>query len=144
MIRPMTGLLAGLAMLAGNPAIAQEGATGARYQMQAVEGGLARLDTLTGTIDFCRVEAGAVSCDAEMASRAPGAPDAPDASRLDALEARIEALETGRRSLVDPDDADYAIEQMKKLFSGFGDIVRDLERDFERPEPEDPTPPDRT
>lgn len=141
MIRPMTGLLAGLAMLAGNPAIAQEGATGARYQMQAVEGGLARLDTLTGTIDFCRVEASAVSCDAEIASRAS---DAPDASRLDALEARIEALETGRRTLVDPNDADYAIEQMKKLFSGFGDIVRDLERDFGRPEPEDPTLPDRT
>lgn len=141
MIRPMTLLLAGLATLAGSPAIAQEAAAGARYQMQAVEGGIARLDTLTGTIDFCRVEAGAVSCAADTAA---GAPDAPGASRLDALEARVEALEKNRRALVDPNDADYAIEQMKKLFSGFGDIVRDLDRDFRRPEPEDSTPPDRT
>ncbi len=136
MIRQMSLLLAGLAVLAGGPAGAQDAGPGARYQMQPVEGGVVRLDTSTGTIDFCRVEAATVTCDA--------AAGAADTSRLDALEARVEALEQGSRALVDRDDADYAVDQMRKLFSGFADIVKDLERDLGRDAPEETLPPDRT
>jgi hypothetical protein len=33
-----------------------------RYQLQAVEGGVARLDTETGALDFCRTSAEGLSC----------------------------------------------------------------------------------
>ncbi|NDV87082.1 hypothetical protein GTW51_10250 [Aurantimonas aggregata] len=139
MIRLMSLMVAGIALL-GTAASAQDEVAAGRYQMQPVDGGLARLDTQTGAIVFCRSEAGTVACD--DTPRGPGRDQ--EMSRLDALESRVEALEASRRALVDRDDADYAVEQMKKLFSGFADIVRDLERDVSRPEPDDATPPDRT
>lgn len=139
MIRLMSLMVAGIALL-GTAASAQDEVAAGRYQMQPVDGGLARLDTQTGAIVFCRSEAGTIACD--DTPRGPGRGQG--TSRLDALESRVEALEASRRALVDRDDADYAVEQMKKLFSGFADIVRDLERDVSRPEPDDATPPDRT
>ena len=140
MIRLMSLTVAGIALL-GTAASAQDGLAAGRYQMQPVDGGIARLDTQTGAIVFCRSEAGAIACDDTPRGAGSGGQET---TRLDALERRVEALEARGRALVDRDDADYAVEQMKKLFSGFADIVRDLERDVTRPEPEEATPPDRT
>lgn len=139
MIRQMSLVVAAAAVVAAAPAAAQEESPQGRYQMQPVEDGLARLDTRTGEIAFCRAEGATISCDGSR-----GAVGGDAGSRLDALERRVEALEKRGRALVDRQDADYAVEQMKKLFRGFADIVRDLEQDVTRPQPEDATPPDRT
>jgi hypothetical protein len=51
---------------------------GARYQLQAVEGGVVRLDTVTGQMDFCRSTGQGLSCTvaapAPAASAVPAAP----------------------------------------------------------------------
>ncbi len=118
-------------MVAAVPASAQSipDTTGSRYQMQPVEGGIARLDTQTGAVDLCRVEGDAVVCKGSgVAQKGDGRRS--DASRIADLEARVEALEGGKRAGDEVDAADQAIKTMRQVFRGFADIVRELERDL--------------
>lgn len=113
-------------MVAAVPASAQSilDTTGGRYQMQPVEGGVARLDTQTGAVDLCRIEGDALVCKGSSQGRRG------DASRIADLEARVAALEGGKSPVDDVDAADQAIKTMRQVFRGFADIVRDLERDL--------------
>lgn len=51
-----------------------------RFQLQTVEGGVVRLDTVTGAMDFCTVAASGLKCETALA--APKAASA-DAAPLD-------------------------------------------------------------
>lgn len=130
MPRLVSALLAA-GMVAAVPASAQSilDTTGGRYQMQPVEGGIARLDTRTGAVDLCRVEGDAVVCKGSSEAQ-KGDGRRGDASRIADLEARVAALEGGKRAVDDVDAADQAIKTMRQVFRGFADIVRELERDL--------------
>ena len=69
--------LAAAAVVFAAPAFAES----PRYQLQTVEGGVVRLDTVTGAIDFCRTTGGELKCDAAIA--APKAQANADLSQLD-------------------------------------------------------------
>ncbi|SJZ68274.1 hypothetical protein [Consotaella salsifontis] len=123
---PLTAAL--LVAFAGEAA-AQAGplhppAQAGRYQMQPVEGGVARLDTETGELTLCRIEGSAMSCAAPTSAEAlPPAASSPDA--LDALEQRVGRLEEAMRvvgkrqdrlpgrAADDPQNLDEALGQMK-------------------------------
>ncbi|MEC5291877.1 hypothetical protein VSX64_03230 [Aurantimonas sp. C2-6-R+9] len=125
MSRIVSALLA-VGMVAAVPASAQSilDSSGGRYQMQPVEGGIARLDTQTGAVDLCRIEGDALVCKGSSEGRRG------DADRIADLEARVAALEGGKSAVDDVDAADQAIKTMRQVFRGFADIVRDLERDL--------------
>jgi len=125
MSRLVSALLAA-GMVATVPASAQSilDTTGGRYQMQPVEGGIARLDTQTGAVDLCRIEGDALVCKGSSEGRRG------DADRIADLEARVAALEGGKSAVDDVDAADQAIKTMRQVFRGFADIVRELERDL--------------
>ncbi|MEF2552056.1 hypothetical protein VQ042_11895 [Aurantimonas sp. A2-1-M11] len=128
MVRHVLTILAASAALLA-PAAAQSllDTSGGRYEMQPVEGGIARLDTVSGNVEFCRVADDAIVC---TGSRVDD-PEADDlAGRISDLEARVEELEDGRRALLDSDGADRAVDQIQKLFRGFADIVRELDDDI--------------
>jgi len=132
-------ILTATALLA-TPAAAQSliDTAGGRYEMQPVDGGVARLDTVTGDVEFCRVAGDAIVCtDATLGGGSGAGGDGELAARLDDLEARVEELEEGRRALIDSDDADRAVDQMQKLFRGFADIVRELDEDIRGETPSD-------
>lgn len=57
-----------LLSLAGVAQAAEPG----RFQLQAIEGGIARLDTATGALDYCRATAAGLDCAPALA--APPAP----------------------------------------------------------------------
>ncbi len=125
MSRLVSAILAA-GMVATVPASAQSilDSSGGRYQMQPVEGGIARLDTQTGAVDLCRIEDDALVCKGSSEGRRG------DASRIADLEARVAALEGGKSAVDDVDAADQAIKTMRQVFRGFADIVRELERDL--------------
>jgi hypothetical protein len=52
-----------------------------RFQLQQVEGGVVRLDTVTGAMDFCRPTGAGLTCEAALA--APKAEARADLSQLD-------------------------------------------------------------
>lgn len=122
-----------------------------RYQMQPVNGGLARLDTRTGAIVLCRTQDGRIACDGEKrdpardradgeAPRASGAAEQGPrddrralqslADRIAELEGRIAALESERLTRDDEAAADAAIDRARKLFRGFAGIMRDFDREL--------------
>ncbi|MBC8130696.1 MAG: hypothetical protein H7Y08_10300 [Rhizobiaceae bacterium] len=113
-----------------------------RFEMQPVEGGIARLDTMTGEVSFCRLEASRMTCQQSEEDR-------------ERLEARIRELSgpvavvpEGRVTPLAPraappasdrtaedEEIDRAIDRMKQVFRAFRDIAREFE---EAPEPADP------
>ncbi|MCB8839520.1 hypothetical protein [Aurantimonas sp. VKM B-3413] len=131
------------------PALAQSGIidppTG-RYQMMPVDGGVARLDTATGTVELCQAKGDRMVC-GDTSGLAPlpsGSAPAPDLDaegdadtettdlqgRLDALDDRVAELEAAQRDTLKLPDTDEAITQMHKLFRGFADIAKELDREF--------------
>lgn len=113
-----------------------------RYQIEPVNGGLARLDTNTGRIDFCRADAGAIRCEAPGAqpaapTEAPSVPaeagaeesTAPsDGERIDALEKRVAKLEAAiGRPLIDKKAADAALDHVQSMLQNFADMIGRLE-----------------
>ena len=124
------------------------GSGSGRYQMQPVDGGIARLDTRTGTIVLCRTAGDGIACDAAAARRDGGTDagaqgDASDDSlstgpqssqdltdRVAALERKVAELESGRATVSDEAAADAAIDRARKLFRGFAGIMRDFDRDM--------------
>ena len=136
---------------------------GGRYQMAPVNGGVARLDTVTGAIDLCRVEAEGIRCGGGAPAVA-GEGSVPEAAgpathslvdtrgegggdgdrldeltaRLDDLKARVNTIEealVGSQDAPDDGDADPSIERMQKIFEGFAGIVRELDRDLKHGDP---------
>ncbi|WAC27649.1 hypothetical protein [Ancylobacter sp. SL191] len=90
------------------PALAQAGATTATpgttpgpaapapgFSLQAVEGGVLKLDTRTGALSFCSAKAGAYVCEAVPEDRAALE------AEISRLQARIAELEKGRAGVPD-------------------------------------------
>lgn len=113
-----------------------------RYEMQPVEGGIARLDTATGEVSLCRIEGGRMTCQ----------PSEEDRRRL---EARIRELSGGGGVLrpgpgavpVAPpagEDAEFdkALGQIERVFRAFREITREFGDEAPGRAPD--TIPDRT
>lgn len=124
-------LFACLAVPAGAQSLMPGPNAAGRYEMQPVEGGIARLDTVTGEVSLCRIETGTMSC----------RPSEEDRQRL---EARIRELsgngapspaagppapKAGPDAATAGDDAeiDKAIGRMKRVFRAFHDIAREFD-----------------
>lgn len=140
---PLLLLVSAAGMTADAPSGAPAPAAG-RYQLQPVEGGVARLDTATGEVSLCRVDGDAIACQPAMQEKGPVD------ERLDALERRIGALEGGgspskEASRQEGDQAfDRALDQMKRVFRTFKDTVEEFRKDWNRPDGGSGAVPNRT
>jgi hypothetical protein len=126
----LVSMLVGL--LLAVPAMGQEAE---RYRLERIEGGFVRMDTATGQMSICREQDDQLVCHAAI-----DATEA-DRSQLDALEARIEALEHSlaeleRRSLLRPDmtlpgeeDFEESLTRMEQFFRRFLGLIRELEEE---------------
>lgn len=135
---PAVALLAATLALP-SPAGAQDKPAADRYAMQPVDGGVVRLDRMTGEMSLCRVEAKKMACD--MASDQRSALQA----RIDRLEKRVLRLEEKVRDrtaetapLPSDKDLDRAMTAFERVMRHLFKMVDNLNRDFrERPKPED-------
>lgn len=110
-------------LLAFSPASAETLDGGGRFQIEPIEGDIARLDTVTGEVDLCRVVREEMVCEG-----ARPAPSRDFEKRLYRLEMRVEALaRRARRS--GTEDADRAAEQMGRILEGFRDMIREFEHE---------------
>jgi hypothetical protein len=125
-----------LAAFLAAPAAAQSIVPGpnqpGRYEMQPIEGGIARLDTVTGDVSLCRVERGTLRCRPSEDENVA----APDNDGNDVAQAQP-APKPDAQSETDA-DLDRALDRLKRAFRAFNDIVREF--DGERSE----TAPHRT
>ncbi|MEF2072217.1 hypothetical protein [Consotaella aegiceratis] len=138
------GLGCGAAAAQAGPLTPTGGA--GRYEMQPVQGGIARLDTQTGEVAFCRVEKRGLTCDTGAVQAGKGLEE-----RLQQLDRRVRRLEEqGTASAEardrDAEDFDKAVGQMKDVFRAFRDMARELENEADdEPDEEAPQPvPNRT
>ncbi len=140
-----TGSLAAAAMVLAAAlslppfAAAQEKPAAGRYSMQAVDGGVVRMDNRTGEMSLCRVEAGKMACDIATDQRSALQ------ARIDELEKRVARLEGQARDrsaetapLPTDKDLDRAMNAFERVMRHVFKMVDNLNRDFrERPKPED-------
>ena len=114
-----TALLALSLVAVAHPALAEE----QRYQLQRTDSGFARIDTRTGEVSTC-VESGE-----QLVCRLAADERTALMEEIDALEARVAALEaTGTgRVLPTDEEMDRAIGLMERFMRGFVGIVRDLD-----------------
>lgn len=138
--------VAALATLAAFPAAAQEVE---RYQLERTEEGYVRLDTVTGRMSICQEDGGQLVCKVAVEERQAYERRFDELhDRLDALDARIAALEAADPEAELPDEEEFerTMTYMERFFRRFMGIVDDLERDFgeEEPQPEPNPQSDRT
>lgn len=139
---PTLALAALAAALTAAPSSARETE---RYQLERTEEGYVRLDTQTGRISLCQERGGQLVC--RMAAEERDAYDRDAGSmhdRIEALEARVAALEAQRPAAGLPSEAEFeqTLGYMERFFRRFMGIVGELERTFGT-DPEVPAP-DRT
>lgn len=113
-------------------------ATG-RYAIQPVDGGIARLDTVTGEVSFCRVEAGGMTC---RPSEDRAALESDDRAPADEA-ARLRGGKTESEKSAAAEDAEFerAIGRMRQVFRVFRDIAREFD---DEPKGQADEAPDRT
>jgi len=122
---------------------------GERYRLERTENGFVRMDTQTGRMAFCAEQSGELACaDAGGTAAADAGTVAELAARVEALERRLAALEgaasLGERSdLPSEEEFEQTMSMMERFMRRFFGIVKDLEGDTQRPEPERALP-DRT
>ncbi len=124
-------LLSGIVTLIPFYVLAGDAPAG-RYQLQPVEGGVVRLDTATGELTLCKADAGKLACAANAETPAATASQASD---MDALKARVEALERRLASPAKgsdlPTDAevDRSLSIMEKFMRRFMGLARELDQE---------------
>ncbi|WP_028032339.1 hypothetical protein [Chelativorans sp. J32] len=122
-----------------------------RYRLERTENGYVRMDTETGTMTLCQERGGELVC-RPATDESAAAVETDDAQtlreRIDALEARVKALE-GERAGALPGEQEFeqSLNMMERFFRRFVDIVRGLEQE-ETPGDQSPNqhtaPPQRT
>lgn len=132
-----------LVAAAATPALAEgEG----RYRMEKTEGGIVRLDTVTGEISLCREKDGQVSCRMAADERAAFERE------LELLTARVEALEKAaaaapadaKPQLPSDEEIDRTMSVMERMMRRFMGIVKNLDGGEEETAPGTDAMPHKT
>ena len=135
-------LIVAASALTGVPAVAQDVE---RYRLERTEAGYVRLDTVTGRMSICEERSGQLVCKAAVEEREAYDRDLGSLQdRLERVEQRLSRLEGQAAPGALPSDEEFeqTMGYMEKFFRRFMGIVKDLERDFGRGDPE--PAPDRT
>jgi hypothetical protein len=144
-MRHLIPVVAAAATLIALPATAQEVE---RYQLQKTDEGYVRLDTTTGRMSICQESGGQLVCKVAVEEREAYERQFDDLhDRIDALDARIAALEAGdpQGGLPDEEEFERTMGYMERFIRRFIGIVDDLERDRDGGTQPDAAPgPDRT
>ena len=121
---------------------------GGRYEMQPVEGGIARLDTVTGAVTLCRLRGEAIRCQAAEAEGPVGLEgrDArrdlsrglvrdSDKTRLGRIETRLQRIEDRLSRLEARGRGEpLPLDEMKQVLRGFSDLMREFDQGEARPD----------
>lgn len=117
-----------------------------RYRLDKTESGYVRMDSKTGEISLCKERSGQLVCTVAADERSAYQEDIESLrKRVDDLEARIAALESGDTSSELPSNEEFeqTMGMMERFFRRFMGVIQDMEKDFGTGEPEQPAP-DRT
>ncbi|GGE00729.1 hypothetical protein GCM10011390_19440 [Aureimonas endophytica] len=134
-----------LAAPAGAQSLMPGPASPGRYEMQPIEGGVARLDTVTGEVSLCRLERGNLNCRPadESDEAAPSSPEGRQAAPLEDSR-RDDEGDDARDARTDA-ELDRAIGCVKRVFRAFRDLAHEFEdEDRDRRGTADEPGPDRT
>lgn len=140
-IASLTGAVVLATLAAAAPAIAQDGE---RYTLEKSPDGHIRMDRRSGEMSICREQGGQLVCKLAADERSALQDEIERLqSELDMLEERVSALEIPPRqpplsAVPDEDSFDQAMGLMERFFRRFMGIVKELERDFDDPEPGTP------
>lgn len=124
------------------PAMAQEDVE--RYQLQRTPDGYVRLDTTSGSMSLCQEKGGQLVCRMATEERTAYEGDLDRLQdRIDALEARMSAVESGRPAAELPNEQEFeqTLGYMERFFRSFMGIVKDFEQENPKTAP---TIPNRT
>jgi cell division protein FtsB len=128
----LAGSLGGVAMAQDAP----------RFRMERANGGFVVMDTQTGNTSFCRERGGEFVCDTTADRKAADSTVEMLQKKITELEARIEALESGRamahNNLPSEQEFEQTLNFMERFFKRFIDIVKGLDSDAP-PEKKAPT-----
>lgn len=119
-------------VFAAFPTMAEE--TG-RYIFEKSAAGYVRMDSQTGEISICQVQAGQVACKAAADERTASQDELDHLrSELASLSQRLAALEKNpllnpRAMLPDNDEFERSLGYMERFFRRFLDVMKDLEKE---------------
>lgn len=154
-MRTMTAALAGFLLVSPSGLAAQETERDTeRFRLEKTDDGYVRMDTRTGAMAICRERSGELVCRPASDQREAGDPESGAGQfealreRLTELEARVEALESGREgdpgALPSEEEFEQTLGLMERFFRRFMDIVRGLEEDINRDQGTETPPANRT
>ncbi|MCV3243918.1 hypothetical protein [Mesorhizobium sp. ZC-5] len=124
------------------PAMAQDTD---RYTMEKSDNGYVRMDRKTGEMSICEERSGQLVCKLAADERSAFQDEVDRLQdRLSGLEKRVAEIETASRLnpnalLPDEESFEKSLGYMERFFRRFMDIVRDLDQDWRKGEP-DPMP----
>lgn len=124
------------------PAMAQDTD---RYTMEKSENGYVRMDRKTGEMSICEERSGQLVCKLAADERSAFQDEVDRLQdRLSGLEKRVAEIETASRLnpnalLPDEESFEKSLGYMERFFRRFMDIVKDLDQDWRKGEP-DPMP----
>lgn len=120
-----------------------------RFTMEKTPDGYVRMDNGTGQMSLCKENGAQLVCQLAADDRDAFQDEvARLQEKLDAVEKRVAALETGigapSSSMPTEEDFDKTMSYMQRFFRGFIDIVKELDRDLRGPDQPPGPLPDRT
>jgi hypothetical protein len=120
--------------LSASTAAAQESA--GRYSFAPVEGGVLRLDTVTGEVTLCSAGAEGASCAPQAGATGHTEGTVEAAQRIAALERRIAALEARGEpeTLADDEAIDRVMVLAERMMRQFFGLVREMQHEMETDE----------
>lgn len=133
-MRFATVLVPAIVLLGVTAAAAQQ--SDSRYALEKSANGYVRMDKQTGEMSICEERTGQLVCKMAADDRQAFESELDRLqSTVDALEGRVSALESGSTStLPSSEDFDKTMTYMQQFFRGFMDIVKELDRDQEKPQ----------